>query len=139
MAILPGGFDEHAAQMRIARFGDRAARLFGATGVFGGDESGEGHQTGRSGKAARVAEFGGDGERGEIVDAAEAAQPFDAGPQGLDGEQVAQFEVDGVQAGDGLVDGADVGAMGVFEGGQRPALGLQPRRCDVWSRRVWWR
>ena len=37
VAILPGGFDEHAAQMRIAGFGDGAAGLLGAAGMFGRD------------------------------------------------------------------------------------------------------
>ena len=76
--IVPGGFDEHAPEMGVAGFGDRALRALGAAGVFGRDEADEGHGTRRSGKAAGVAELRGDGERGEIIDAAEAAQPLDA-------------------------------------------------------------
>jgi hypothetical protein len=34
MAVLPGGFDENAAEGRVARFGDRPARLFSAAGVL---------------------------------------------------------------------------------------------------------
>ena len=59
MPIVPGGFDEDAAQMRIAGFGDRAADLLGAAGVLGRNEAHEGHGAGRGGKAARVAEFTG--------------------------------------------------------------------------------
>ena len=79
MAILPGGFDEHTSEMRVASFGDRAARPFGAAGMLGRDEASKGHQARRGREPARVAEFGGNGQGGEIVDAAEAAQALDAG------------------------------------------------------------
>ena len=93
----------------------------------------------RGGKAARVAEFGGDGERGEIVDAAEAAQALDAGPQRLERQQVAQFGVDGLEPGDGFVDGADVGAVGLLERGERPASAPAARRHGASSRPSSWR
>ena len=79
MPIVPGGFDEDAAQMGIAGFGDRAAHLPGAAGVFGRHQPDEAHHARGGGKAARIAEFGGDGQRGEVVDAAETAQAFNAG------------------------------------------------------------
>ena len=60
-----------------------------AAGVLRRNATGKGHHARRRGEAARVTELGGDGERREIVDAAEAAQPLDAGAQGLDREQVA--------------------------------------------------
>ena len=81
---------------------------------------------GADGKAAGVAEFGGDGEGGEIVDAAETAQAFDAGAQRLDGEQIAELGFDGLEPADGFVDGADVSPVGLLERRQRPALGLEP-------------
>ena len=34
VAIMPGGFDEHAPQMRVAGLGDRAVRPSGATRMF---------------------------------------------------------------------------------------------------------
>jgi hypothetical protein len=37
--IVPGGFDEHAAQMRIAGFGDRTADRSRAAGVLGRNEA----------------------------------------------------------------------------------------------------
>ena len=89
MAIVPRGFHENTAQMRIARLGDRAARRLRAAGVLGGNQTDEGHQPRRGGKTARVAELGGDGERRQIVDAAEAAEPLDARAQRLEREECA--------------------------------------------------
>src|SRR2546430_7082940 len=94
MAIVPGGFDEDASDMGIASFRDRAAGLLRATGVLGRHESDEAHEARGGGKAARVAEFGGDGQRGEIVDTAEAAQAFDTGFGRIEREQVPQVRVD---------------------------------------------
>jgi hypothetical protein len=94
--------------------------------VFRGDEAGKGHEPGRGRKAPGIAEFGGDGQRGEVVDAPEAAEAFDAGAQGLEREEIAQFQIDGLAAGQGFVDGADVGAVRLFEGRERPLLRLQP-------------
>ena len=126
MPILPSGFDQDAPQMRVAGFGDGAAGVFGAAGMLGRNQPGEGHQARGRRETARVAEFGGDGQRGEIVDATEAAQAFDPGTQRREGEQVAQFLVHAVQPRDGLIDGADIGAVGLREGRQWPALRLQP-------------
>jgi hypothetical protein len=78
MPVVPRGFDEDPAEMRVAGFGDAAARLFRATRIFGRDEAGEGHDARGGRKAAGVAQFRGDGQRGEIVDAAEAAEALDA-------------------------------------------------------------
>ena len=103
-----------------------AARLFGATGVLGRNEAGEGHETRCIREAAGVAEFGGDREGGEIVDAAETAQPLDPRAQGLDGQQIPEFELDGVQTGDGFINGSHVGPMRLLKRGQRPALSLEP-------------
>src|SRR6266566_3584743 len=126
MPIVPSGFDEHTAEMRIAGLGDRAADGSGAARVFGRNQTHEGHGAGRRGKAARVAKLRSDRERGEIVDAAEAAQAFDPVAQRVDGEKLAQLEIDGVESGDAFIDGTYVGPMGVLQGRQRPALGLQP-------------
>ena len=126
MAVVPGGFDEHATQMGVAGFGDVSAGACDAAGVFRGDEAGKGHEAGRGGKPTRIAQFGGDGQGGEVVDPAEAPQARGAGAERFDREQVPQLEVDRLQPAEGFVDGADVGAMGLFEGGQRPALRLKP-------------
>ena len=126
MAILPGGFHEHPAQMRVAGLGDGATCLFRSAGVLGGNQAGEGHQARRRRKATRIAQFSGDGQGGEIVDPAEAAQALHAGTQRLDGEEIAQLEVDRLEAGDRFIDGADVGAMGLLQRRQWPLLRLQP-------------
>ena len=56
-------------------------------------------------------------------------EPLDARAQWLELEQRAQILFDGVQPGDGLVDGAQVGGVGLFERGQRPRLIAEP--CGV--------
>jgi len=126
MTIVPSRFDEHAAQMRIPDFGDRPANAFGAGGIFRRHEPHEAHQTGGGWESTWVAELGGDGQRGEIIDAAEAAQAFDAGAERLEREKLPQFEIHRLQSRDSFIHGADVGAMRLFEGGQGPALDLQP-------------
>ena len=127
VAIVPGGLDEHAPQMAVAGFGDRAARLFGAARVFGWDQAGKRHHARRRRKAARVAQFGGDGQRGEVVDAAEAAQAFHTPAQRLQREELTQVRVDGLEARKRIVDGTDIGAMRLRQCRQRPRLGVQPR------------
>ena len=97
MSIVPGGLDQDAAQMGVAGCGDGAPRLFGAARVFGRHEAGKRHDPWGRREAAGVAEFGRNGERGEIVDAAEAAQALDAGAERLEGEQIAQLDIDGLQ------------------------------------------
>ena len=126
MPIVPGRFDEDPAQVGIAGFGDVATRPGGATRVLGRDEAGEGHDPRRRGKPAGIAEFGGDRQGREIVDAAETPEPLDARSQRLDRQQVAQFGIDRLEAADRFIDGADIGAVGLLERGQRPALRLQP-------------
>jgi len=79
MAVMPGGFDEHASKMGIAGLGNRASRLLGPAGMLGGHQADKAHEARGGGKATGVAEFGGDGERREIVNAAKAAQARDAG------------------------------------------------------------
>src|SRR4029434_6575820 len=70
MPVVPGGFDEDAPEMGVAGFGDRAARLFRAARVFGGDEAGKGHHPRCRGEAAGGAEVGGAGGGGGGGDAA---------------------------------------------------------------------
>ena len=83
VAVMPGGFDEHAPQVGVAGFGDGAASLFVAAGMLRGDEPDEGHRAWGRGEAPWVAEFGSDGKGGQIVDAAKAAEANDARPQRL--------------------------------------------------------
>ena len=126
MSIVPGGFDEHAAQMAVAGLGDRSLRAFGAAGVLRGDKADKSHDARRGGKAPRVAELGGDGECRQIVDPAEAAQSLDAWAQRLEIEQGPQVLFNGAEPRDRFVDGAQVGVMRVIERRERPGLRAQP-------------
>src|SRR6476646_4690875 len=100
MPIVPRGFDEDAPQMAVARFRDAALRAPGATRVLGGHEADKGHGAGGGRKAPRVAELGGERERGQGVDAAEAAQPLDTRPERFEIEQRAKVLFDGAEARD---------------------------------------
>src|SRR5688572_9184169 len=88
IAIVPGGFDEDAAQMRITRLGDRPTSPRGPTRMLGGDESDIGHQAARGREAARVTQFGGDRQRRDVIHAAEAPEALDPRPQGLQCHQL---------------------------------------------------
>ena len=125
MPIVPGRFDEDAAEIGIAGFGDGAADPFRAAGVSDGTSPNEGHHaTARRGSGGGP-KFGGNGERGEIVDTAETAQALDTRAQRVEGERNARRSRSRVcRRADGFVDGPHVGAMGLFEGRQRPALGV---------------
>ena len=112
--------------MRVAGLDDGAARLFGAARVFGRHEAREGHHLRRGREPSGITQFGGDRQRGEIVNAAEAAETFDASAEGLDGEEVTELGIDGVESPDGLIDRPHVRAMGLLERGDRPALRLPP-------------
>jgi hypothetical protein len=72
-------------------------------------------------------DIGGKGERGEVVDAAEAAEAFDAGAERFEREEIAQLLVDTVQPGHGVIDGAEIGTVGLLQRRQRPSLRLEPR------------
>jgi hypothetical protein len=52
--------------------------------VLGGDEADKRHRARRGREAPRVAELGRDGQRGQVVDPAEAAQALDPGAQRLE-------------------------------------------------------
>jgi hypothetical protein len=125
MAILPGGFDEPATQMRVAGFGDRAAGLFGTAGMFGRDEPVKAMTLGALGKRR------GSPNSAAIVRAVRSSTPRkqrkrSTRAQRFEREQVTELGVDRVEAGDGFVNAADIGAMRLLERGQRPALGLKP-------------
>ena len=78
MSVVPGGLHQDAAEVSIAGLGNRSARLLRAAGMLRGDPPDKRHRLRRTAEAARVAELGGDGQRGQIIDAAEAAQSLDA-------------------------------------------------------------
>jgi hypothetical protein len=84
VAVLPGGFDEDPPEMGVAGFGNGASGLFRPAGLFGGDQTGQRHDARCRRETAGIAQFGGNGQGGEIIDAAETPQPFDARAQRLE-------------------------------------------------------
>jgi hypothetical protein len=129
--IVPGGFDEHAADVGVAGFGDGALRAFGPARVLGRDQADKGHRAGRRRKPTRVAELGGNRQRREVVDAAEAAEALHARPARLEVEQGGEILFDRAQAGERFVDGAEVGAMGLLQRGDRPRLAAEPEMVPL--------
>jgi hypothetical protein len=102
--------------------------------MLGGEEAREGHQPWRGGEAACITEFGGDGERREVIDAAKAPEPIDARPERREGEELPQFGVDGLEPGDGFVDRPDIRVMRLLECRDRPPAAPAARRRAVLSR-----
>ena len=68
MAIVPGGFDEHPSQVGIPGFSNRAAGLPGAARMFRRYQADKRHRARRSRESPRIAEFGGDGQRREVIE-----------------------------------------------------------------------
>ncbi len=102
--------------MRIPGFGDRATGLFGAAGVLGRARGPtKRHRARGRGEAARIAQFGGNRQRGEIIDPAETPEPFDARPQGLERVRSPRSSSSGAQPRDRFIDGAQVGGVGLVE------------------------
>src|SRR5215831_3226794 len=58
VAIVPRGFDQDPAEVRVAGLGNPTAGCVGATGMLRRDQADERHETGRGRNASRVAEFG---------------------------------------------------------------------------------
>ena len=94
--------------------------------MLGGDEPDKRHDAWRRGEAAGVAEFRGNRQGGEVIDAPKTPQTFDARPQRLKDQQCPQILFDAAQSSDGLIDGAQVGAMRLVEGRDWPGLLAQP-------------
>ena len=112
--------------MGIAGFRDPALRPFRAARVLGGHQADERHGARGGGETTGVAEFGGDRERGQVIDAAEAAQALHAGAQGLEVQERTALGFDVPEPGEYFIDRTQVGVMGLIQGGQRPGLGPQP-------------
>ena len=75
VAVVPGGFDEEAPDMGVAGLGDAAAPVALGTAVLARHQAEVGHQLPRRREAPEAMQLGDDGQRGDRVDAAEAAQP----------------------------------------------------------------
>jgi hypothetical protein len=77
VSIFPGSLDEDVATATVTGLGDGAPARAIAGGVFGRDESEEGHELGGSLKASPVTDLGDEGHGGEGADAAEGGKPLD--------------------------------------------------------------
>jgi hypothetical protein len=82
-AILPGGFDEDAADVAVPSLGEATAGDAIPGGVLGGDQAEEVGEGAGMREAIQVGEFGEEGHGGEGVDAVEAAEPAGGGDIGF--------------------------------------------------------
>ena len=88
-AVVPGRLDEEPARVAGAGLRDRALPSLLARAVFGADEPEVVRQLRGVLEAGEVADLGAEPDRGERVDATEAAQPCDRlGPRGERGRSV---------------------------------------------------
>jgi hypothetical protein len=77
ISILPSGLDEHMAAATVAGLGDGSPTNAIPGGVFGRDESEEGHELRRAIEASPVTDLGNKGHGGQRADAPETGQPLD--------------------------------------------------------------
>ena len=126
MPIVPGGFDEDSAQVSVAGLGDAALGAFRATRMFGRNEADKRHGARRGGEATRVAELRGNRERGEVVDAAKAAEALHPGAERLEIEEGLQLGLDVAESAQHLIDRSQVRPVRLIERGERPRLGAEP-------------
>src|ERR1044071_10364439 len=113
---MPSRLDQDAPEMRVAGFGDRAARCLRPARVLGRNQADEGHEARCGGKTTGVAELRGDSERREIVNATETSEPLNAWAQGLEIEERPQVLLDGLQPRHRFVDRAELGVVGLVGG-----------------------
>jgi len=131
--VVGGLFDEDPAGVGIAAFGDAAPALLVSTGVFGGDESEEGHQFFRVFEAAEGSNFG-DGDHGG--DEFESFEGYEGVDEGFALPVVEELEHGFFKFGDAFVmevDGGDVvfedaivGGIGKGEVAEVAQVGLGP-------------
>ena len=126
MPVVPGRLDQDASQLGVAGPRNSAAPDAPPTGVFGGHESRKGHDSPGRREASRVAEFHGEHEGAEGIDAAEAAQAGDPLLEGGLGDERVEVRFDVVETAPGFIDGAEIVRMGVRERRQLPPLGAEP-------------
>ena len=73
--ITPGGFDEHAPHVGIARLGDRPPLSAPSARMLAGHQADKGHELAWQVKAGEVPQFGQGRDGGERVHAAQAINP----------------------------------------------------------------
>lgn len=130
VAIVPGGFDEHATDVRVAGLGDRATRPVRPARVLGREETDIRHQAAGRRKPARVAQFSGNRQCREIVHPTEAAQALHPTAQWFECHQLLQLSFDRTQASHGFVDRAQIGFMVCVSAGS----GQVCARSHMWWR-----
>lgn len=74
-----GAFDKHPSGVGVAAFGNGALTSFGAAGVLVGDEPEVGHEFGRIGEPAQVAEFADDCHGGDFLKSLEGHESLNSG------------------------------------------------------------
>ena len=106
--VVPGGLDEEPSHVGVAGLGDGALAALVSRAAFAGNEPDEGHQPPGRGEAFEVVQLDGEADRGDRVDAAEAAQRGDGG--GISRVESEAFEVDdqGLESLFDVVDGEEV-------------------------------
>src|SRR5207245_3317178 len=109
---VPGRFDQEAAHVAVADLGDRALPALLAGGALRGHQADEGHELLGAAEAAEVADLGYQRERGQRVDAAQAAQPRDERAPRLLLGGLADRSLQLLDAGVDKVDGVHVGVEG---------------------------
>ena len=126
MAIVPRGFDDTRRRWALPVLAIPPCARFVPLECSDGTKPTKAIARGAVRKATRVAELGGDGQRRQIVDAAEAPQALRRAPAAARGRAGRGDLFDGPEAGDGLLDGPQIGAVRLLERGERPGLGPQP-------------
>ena len=117
--VLPGGLDQDAPEMRVARFRDHPARRLRATRVFRRHQASERHEAGGGRKAPRVTELPCNRPRGQLIDPAEAPQALDACAPRLERQQLAQLGINGLEAAKRLLHRAGIRPVCLLERWQR--------------------
>ena len=126
MAVVPGRLDQDTPQMRVAGARNAPPPDARSTGVFRRDKSDEGHHGPGRWEASGVAEFHGEHQGAEGVDAPEAAQARDSVLERRLGHERLQVCFDVVEPTPRFIDGAQIVRMGVCERRQLPLLGAEP-------------
>ena len=97
-----------------------------------------GHRAWRRRETARVPEFCRNGQRGEIIHAAEAPQASDARAQRLKIQQAAQIRFDVTEASQRFIHRAQVRGVGLVECRQRPSLRQGCDGDESWTAPWYW-
>jgi hypothetical protein len=79
MTVVPGGLDQHTAQVRVTGLGDRADAALASAGTLGGHEARVAHDFAGVVETTERAKLGGEGDGSELGDAAQRLESVDDG------------------------------------------------------------